>query len=698
MISILLYGRNDAHGYNLHRRAALSLNCLAEILTDPDDEILFVDYNTPDELPTFVEAIADTLTDRCLDLLRVLRVPAAVHAERFAGRTHLPALEPVARNVAARRARPSNRWLLSTNTDMIFLPLAGESLSEIASGLADGFYGLPRFELPEWLWEWLPRSDPQRVAAELSRLGPGLRLDEVTVSHQWIRFDAPGDFQLVLREDFYAINGFDEEMVLGWHVDSNFSRRMLFRRDSIGSLDGRLAGYHCNHSRTPTVYHGEATMNDLGRFFASVDRAELPAQAQRWGLANIELEEVRVRERLGALFPSALLAAIPEAAAASSDALSATFELTYDSGHVLSFLADSLAVAPAGTRIAYVGANPVLRRMLGTLVDGLAPRTSLAVADVRNPEAFEDIVRAADLIVVDLGVDSSLIDGSSVEANNFDPDDLPLAFEGLDQVVRIERARLEDGAHPRRIVLVNSSTFAVDPFVTSHLDSSATTIHSRVRRATVKPVPPQGRTATTAADLGRRLIRWSIRRALGPQPLVLRPGETRRIPDLPDYRAFGEGWAYPDEYGIWTRGERAELAVAFDGVQGRRCRLAFSIRAICLAPGDTLDVDLVANSKRVAGRRFPARHLQKWWVELPAAMVAHGRADLTLVVKNPRSPLLVGWSTDDSRLGILIPSVTLEAIRPSQAVTDRLQRAHLYVRTSVGFRRHLQRLRRTLRR
>ncbi len=125
MISVILYGRNDAHGYNLHRRAALSLNCIAEVLTDPDDELIFVDYNTPDELPTFIEAISDTLTERCLELLRVLRVPAAIHDQRFAARTHLPAVEPVARNVAARRANPSNRWLLSTNTDMIFVPLRG---------------------------------------------------------------------------------------------------------------------------------------------------------------------------------------------------------------------------------------------------------------------------------------------------------------------------------------------------------------------------------------------------------------------------------------------------------------------------------------------------------------------------------------------------------------------------------------------
>ncbi len=90
MISVILYGRNDAHGYNLHRRAALSLNCLAEVLTDPDDEIVFVDYNTPDELPTFIEAIADTLTDRCLE--PAARPPrAAPRSTRAVRGAHAPA-------------------------------------------------------------------------------------------------------------------------------------------------------------------------------------------------------------------------------------------------------------------------------------------------------------------------------------------------------------------------------------------------------------------------------------------------------------------------------------------------------------------------------------------------------------------------------------------------------------------------------
>ena len=170
LISVVLYGRNDSYGYNLHKRAALSLNCIAELLDAPDDEILFVDYNTPDDLPTFPEAIRDTLTPRARALLRILRLRPA-HHRRFAEHSHLVALEPIARNAAIRRANPANRWVLSTNTDMIFTPRDGRSLSAIAATLPDGYYHLPRFELPETLWEMLDRGDPAGTIAAVAGWG-----------------------------------------------------------------------------------------------------------------------------------------------------------------------------------------------------------------------------------------------------------------------------------------------------------------------------------------------------------------------------------------------------------------------------------------------------------------------------------------------------------------------------------------------
>src|SRR5277367_3647304 len=114
MLSVVVYGRNDNHGYNLHRRVAISLNCIAELLTDEDDEILFVDYNTPDDLPTFLEAISDTLTAQAKRRIRILRARPRVH-RRYRDKTHLSVLEPIARNIAVKRSRPSNRWVLSTN-------------------------------------------------------------------------------------------------------------------------------------------------------------------------------------------------------------------------------------------------------------------------------------------------------------------------------------------------------------------------------------------------------------------------------------------------------------------------------------------------------------------------------------------------------------------------------------------------------
>src|SRR5271168_1449973 len=125
MISVIVYGRNDSHGYNLHKRAAISLNCIAEMLRAADDEILFVDYNTPNDLPAFVEAIYDTLTPKVKSILRVFRVRPDLHARLAGDRTHLLALEPHSRNIALRRSNPRNRWVLFTNTDMIFIPRDG---------------------------------------------------------------------------------------------------------------------------------------------------------------------------------------------------------------------------------------------------------------------------------------------------------------------------------------------------------------------------------------------------------------------------------------------------------------------------------------------------------------------------------------------------------------------------------------------
>ena len=670
MISILLYGRNDAHGYNLHRRAALSLNCLAEVLTDDDDEIVFVDYNTPDELPTFVDALADTLTDQCTSRLRVLRVPAALHRERFQLLTHLPAVEPVCRNAAARRANPANRWLLSTNTDMILLPDSAESLSEVCRELADGFYGLPRFELPEWLWEQLPRSDPRGAMSEVRRLGPLLHLDESSPSHEWVRFDAPGDFQLCLRDDFVAIDGFDERMVMGWHVDSNLSRRLHLHRGSIESLEEAVAGYHCNHNRTPTVYQGpDPVGNDLTRFFLAVERADIPDQRGIWGLADVELEEVSVGSAARARFTAALVAATRTAPPGRSpwNPFETAFALTYDSAHVLPHIVDSIVVSGRHLTIGYLGANTVLRALIDDVVRELSPDGSLEVLYASDEHEVEELAESADLVIVDFGLDATLESPAGLDQGDR-YEDVPLFPKPLRPVViaferllERERARLDRGLHPRRFLLVNSSTVYLDSFVVSNLDCSSRATHSRVRRATVKRVP------TANVDLVRD-VRWADRLTGPREPLALRIGRTTSVEGLEDFSGFGSGWWLPDPSGIWSHGLRAVLTVVVGRIPAwTRPVLELTFDRVGVRRGRPVRIGLVVDGTRVETRDLTGgTHPTRWRVRLPRHALARRTFDVALEFDGD-----VDWA-DKNRLGLHLQSLLVRTGLIPMPLRDRL--------------------------
>jgi hypothetical protein len=653
VISVILYGRNDAHGYNLHRRAALSLNCLAEVLTHEDDEILFVDYNTPGELPTFVEAISDTLTQTCRDRLRVFRVPAELHRDRFSERTHLPAVEPVCRNVAARRANPANRWLLSTNTDMIVLPRDGSSVSDVCGDLEDGFYALPRFELPEWLWEQLPRSDPRQALAELMDLGPRLRLDEPTLSHAWVRFDAPGDFQLVLRDDLYAIDGFNEEMLLGWHVDSNLSRRMFLRRGSIESLEGAAAGYHCNHNRTPTVYIGESRVeNDHSRYYNSVDRDDLPAQRETWGLADVALDEISLANTTGTRLTTALVSAIPSSPSSRtpSQLLDERVSLSYDAGHVLPFVADSLAVSPRPEIVGYLGANTALRDMLQQVVVELGCGDERRLITASDQASAGTLAERADLLIVDFGLDADAVHGTAgseralltTEARK----SLRSVIEGFQLLVERERARVGQRRQPRRFVLVNSRTGYTDAYVLSQLDCSHTTMHSRVRRATVKPKP------TTELNPIRDLC-WDDPLETR-QPLTVHPGRPLAIARLDSGRGFPDGWAFPDVTAVWTRGPRAELRLASRTDLGQH-DLAISFGRVGVPRGSMLTVGLSVDGTPLASRSFPGGTGSMTWRTRIPRRAAGQPFTVTLEFENPPY-----WQTDDRMLGLHVRSLGIE--------------------------------------
>ena len=484
MLSLILYGRNDSHGYNLHKRVAISLNCLSEVLTGDGDEILFVDCNTPNQWPTLPEAIADTLTEATRDRLRVLRLrPAQV--EPWRRRTHLPVMEPVARNVALRRARPENRWVLSTNTDMVILPPQGgrADLSALVAGLEPGIYHLPRYELPEGLWEGLDRRDPDGIFRFLGEWGAPLHLPELVAGSPPALYDNHGDFQLLPRSWLEAVHGFDERMLNGWIVDSNLSVRLALRHGPARSLYPHLVGYHCDHTRNPGAFHGrEHVENDFRRFVAEVDDPQPAGQAGDWGMPGADIEEIRLAapgtppllSRLRAILPPP--PSEPPRAAYAPEIFDTAH---YPAEHVLPYLCDLLAPLARGTRIGWTGARRHMRALLAKALEllGFPPLTDGLDADVvifefgaasQDDGAATDTWTAADLEIL-AGVRKALF----------------LFADG-------ERASVAAGAPPRLAIVVNAVHNRFEAAVHDCLAVSRDPYSPRLRHGVVLDArPPQ---------------------------------------------------------------------------------------------------------------------------------------------------------------------------------------------------------------
>lgn len=487
MICVLVYGRNDDYASGLQKRAALSLNAFAAQLEPGADEILFVDDNTPDDRPSFPEAIADTLTERARALIRVLRVRPALHA-RIAGDGAAPVVEALARNVGLRRLRRDARWVLSTNTDVIALPSeSGPGLRALVEAAADGFYGAPRFELPAMLWERLDRRDPAAAAERLRAWAAGLWLDEVVLhAHPAIGFDAPGDFQLALRADLEAVRGFDEGMRGPWHVDGNLCARLaLLRGEGVAPLGGGLRIYHCEHSRLSSAKHAAGRPRaDFARSVEQVSQPVPEGQGEDWGAPDAEVESIRLDAPDDA--PAALLRAIgrpadPEAprtlyGPAGFDATPRRVE------HGASFVLDALIHAPRDARIGWLAPDA---RLAGLIAPALAAagfrHAPMLSAD--DPEAMAttprpDLLETADRLVLEFPA----ADGPQAQTE--------AAWDRLSAVILAEIARTAAGAPPREVLAVNAVNCRFETGVLDWFDCVLAPFSTRLRRGTLRAADP----------------------------------------------------------------------------------------------------------------------------------------------------------------------------------------------------------------
>jgi hypothetical protein len=408
--------------------------------------------------------------------MRILRVRPEQHAE-LRGETHLMALEAQSRNVALRRSNPRNRWVLYTNTDVLLVPRSPqESLSDILRNLPDGFYETPRFEIPEMLWEAaFDRRDPAGNLARLRDWSSRFHLNQVVNNFMPMRYDALGDFQVALREDMFAIHGFDEAMMLGWHCDSNLAARLSLYRGGPDTLVDKVFAYHCDHTRVPALNNvGRRTpMNDQDRFIWNLAAPFLPAQAESWGWPDVEIEEIRLnRDTAYERYAAGLSAAIvPTAEPYRTTNIEGNvhYDLTYDLPHTLPFVCNQVLTYPRATNVLLVGCRADFGayfarswQSMGFTGQILIPEECADLAhDVPGAEVvpFIEAMRRADLLIFEFGFASQGMDDpvrTGRQPTDQDRQYLRTAEKLFRRAVKIEvMSRPRDRRLPRRFIGVN---------------------------------------------------------------------------------------------------------------------------------------------------------------------------------------------------------------------------------------------------
>lgn len=236
-------------------------------------------------------------------------------------------------------------------------------------------------------------------------------------------------------------------------------------------------------------------------------------------------------------------------------------------------------------------------------------RSPLTVVDVEDESSLAELDRTAEVVIVDLGVDSMSLTTPLAEHRSPEAvrarDRLLQSFDAFRRLVELERDRIGRRRHARTFILVNSAAVFWNAYVLANLDVSSTTPHSRTRHGVVKASPDSSEEVAAAQRRAERLARWMIRRQASPHPLELTIGRQVEIADLDDYAGFGKGWAFPDRTAVRAVEPRAELSIALGPGWRGPCWLTLSFDEIRVAPGETVEIALLAGGVQIATCELP---------------------------------------------------------------------------------------------
>jgi hypothetical protein len=171
---------------------------------------------------------------------------------------------------------------------------------------------------------------------------------------------------------------------------------------------------------------------------------------------------------------------------------------------------------------------------------------------------------------------------------------------------------------------------------------------------------------------------------LGPSMQV---GETLVFSDpVQAQRVLGDGWAAPENGGVWTVEENARIALQVSDPGAAGVDVVLDVVPFVTRSHPKLKVEVWVAAHRLATQVFrDGESAEPLRVRLPQAMIDEsGRVTLELRLSDPASPRDVGYSEDPRRLGVYLQRLTIT--EPGARVT-----AHWGVTTFRKLRRRLWR-------
>lgn len=299
-LSIVVASRNDNHGGDILKRMRLFVRGLLEQSRryQLPIELVFVEWNPPEHTPPLYTALPKPCDQDYLTL-RYITVPASIH-RRYRRSPDIPLFQMIAKNVGIRRAR--GVFILCTNIDLLF----SDSLFQILAEKAfrpDTFYRANRCDVPGAIdsvstfseqLAWCERNIVRRLGRDLRYRNISLELvglQNKSSAKKWI-FDktalgmslfwppekrrfyqldlfACGDFTLMSREAWEAIQGYLELDLYSLHIDS----LALIAAAALGyrqhTFPADACTYHISHS------DGWETLSPLAKIRFLADRPAL---------------------------------------------------------------------------------------------------------------------------------------------------------------------------------------------------------------------------------------------------------------------------------------------------------------------------------------------------------------------------------------------------------------------------------------